>query len=169
MTLKSKPSSKILGYREELHSCMQNLVPNSQNGSQCAALGAKAPHRENGENTASKSQLLTSRGSTGKQTLCWPKENVKENLQVLLWLDFPVETELTAWVSPMCPLEYLGQTRGAYLPLKRKPKDTAKHSVLLTLQWLKQQHKEMGSPDPSISPAWVSHPEIQSQGTCDTY
>lgn len=43
MTLKSKPSSEILGYRDELHSCVQSLALNSQNGSQCAALGAKAP------------------------------------------------------------------------------------------------------------------------------
>lgn len=168
MTLKSKPSSKILGCRDVLHSCMQIGTQLSKWISVCCT-GYQAPHRENGEKPASKSQFLTSRGYTGKQTLCWPKENVKENFQVLLWLNFLVEAELTAWVSPMCPLGYLGQTRRAYLPLKRKPEDTAKHSVLLTLQWLKQQHKKMESPDPSISLAWVSHPEIQSQGTCAAY
>lgn len=169
MTLKSKPSSKRFGYREELHSWVQSLAPSSRNGSHCAALGAKAPHRENGGRPASKSQFLKPRGYVGKQTLCQPKENVKENFRVLLWLDFTVEAELTAWVPPMCPLGHLDQTRGAYLSLKRKPKDTAKHTVLLTFQWLKQQHKKMGSPDPSISLAWVSHPEIQSQGTRTTY
>lgn len=51
MTLKSKPSSKILGYREELHSCMQSLVPNSKWTSVCCTGCQSTPQEKWGEHS----------------------------------------------------------------------------------------------------------------------
>lgn len=67
MTLKSKASSKILGTGMS-YTAAWSLAHNSQNGPQCAALGAKGPHRENGQKPALKIQLLTPRSYTGNQT-----------------------------------------------------------------------------------------------------
>lgn len=72
----------------------------------------KLPLPRMGRNRHPTTSFSTPRGYAGSQTLCLSKENVKENLWVLLWLDSTVKS---AWVPPMCPLGHLGQKTGAHL------------------------------------------------------
>lgn len=97
-----------------------------------AALAAQTPHAEDGEKPAPNNKVLNTQQATLGARPCAHQRQMSKRTWVLLWLESTEKAELTTWVPSMYFLGHLSQTMRAQSLFKKKTKDTAKHTVLIT-------------------------------------